>query len=226
MDGTSDRFWQEKNLAFFGAVSASLSHEINNVFTIINELAGLLDDHMLRLDQDLPIDPKKLKEISEKIAKQVRRGEALVKLLNRFAHSADHWIAEVGLREMLERIVTISQRFAMLNKAGIQTQFPGDELLLRTSPFLLQQAVFHCIRMELAAADTKRMITVGMERSAGGGALILVESADPVRRTEERDAELAFIARCMEELGGTLERLPGEETIDCVRLGLPPAPES
>jgi C4-dicarboxylate-specific signal transduction histidine kinase len=227
MDDASGRFWQEQNLAFFGAVSASLSHEINNVFSIINELAGLLDDHLLRLDQHMPLDPQKLKDISGKISRQVKRGEALIKLLNRFAHSADHWHAEVGVREVLERIVAISQRFATLSKAGIQTSFPADELIMRTSPFLLQQAVFRCIRMELAAVDARRSITVRLERTSAAGALICIESADPVPQTPERDADAAFLRQCIGELGGTIEFLPAEGApIESVRFVLPGAPGS
>ena len=43
MNDAKQRLLREKGFGFFGAITASLSHEINNVFAITNELSGLLD---------------------------------------------------------------------------------------------------------------------------------------------------------------------------------------
>lgn len=222
MNEQNDRFWVEKSLMFYGQVSASLSHEINNVFSIVNELAGLIDDHLLRIDNDLPIDPDKLKEVTGKITKQVKRGEILVKLLNRMAHSADHWNASIDLGELVERVVAVSQRFASLRKAHLESSLPPEPLTITTNPFLLQQAIFNCIQMCLSAADSKRLITVDIEPVPAGGASIRVTSADPVHDTEESSAQKAFLKLCIEELGGSLEFLPGNGALDSVLMIIPP----
>lgn len=222
MKKENDRFWVEHSLMFFGQVSASLSHEINNVFSIVNELAGLIDDHLLRADRGLPIEPAKLKEVTGKIAKQVKRGEALVKLLNRMAHSADQWTASIDLGELIERVVAVCQRFAALRKVILDNPPPRERVTITTNPFLLQQAIFHSIQMCLSAADEKRSLAVGFDPVAAGGARIRVTSADPVRDTEESAGHKIFLARCIEELGGSIEYEPGDHAIESVIMNIPP----
>jgi C4-dicarboxylate-specific signal transduction histidine kinase len=222
MMDNDDRFLREKNLAFFGAVTASLSHEINNVFTIINELSGLLDDYMYAAQQGRALDPEKLKRTCEKISAQIERGKTIVKRLNTFAHSTDKGVAKVNLREQLERITAICQRLAAMKKAGIETGFPEEDVELSTNPFVLQQAVFSCIQMALAAAGEQRFITVRYEKPESG-ALIFVESADPIARTEETEAEMSVLSLIMKELGGTIDGAPGPDGGFCFKLVLPAA---
>lgn len=221
MKNPNDRFWVEHSLLFFGQVSASLSHEINNVFSIVNELAGLMDDHLLRIDNGLPLDAAKLKETTGKIAVQVKRGEALVKLLNRMAHSADHWVAAVDLGELIERVVAVSRRFAVLRKCGLESSAPREAVTVTTKPFLLQQAVFECIQMCLAAAAAKRSVTAGFEPLPAGGARIRITSADPVLATEESAGRRAFLARCLEELGGSVAFEPEDGAIQSAVMNIP-----
>lgn len=221
MDERNDRFWVEQSLLFFGQVSASLSHEINNVFSIINELAGLIDDHLLRIDQDLPIDPEKLKDASDRIAKQVKRGETLVKLLNRMAHSADHWSALVDVGELVERIVAVCRRFATLRGATLEIGGTGERLEITTNPFLLQQAIFRAVQMCLLAVDTSRSLKVEYEPAQSGGAVISVTGGDPVPDSDERRQFEELLAQCAQELGGSLELEPSGDAVRRVIINVP-----
>ena len=45
-----------ESLQFFGKISASVSHEIKNVFAVINEAAGLLEDFTIMVDKGMPIE--------------------------------------------------------------------------------------------------------------------------------------------------------------------------
>jgi len=74
---------------FFGRMSASISHEIKNVLAIINENAGLLDDFALMAEKGMPLDPRRLGKVAESLMKQVRRADAIVRNMNKFAHSVD-----------------------------------------------------------------------------------------------------------------------------------------
>ena len=49
---------QETGLQFFGKLSASVSHDLKNVLSIINEKAGLLEDfcHMARRGMAIDMD--------------------------------------------------------------------------------------------------------------------------------------------------------------------------
>ena len=79
----------EEHLRFFGRMTASLSHDINNVFSTINELAGLIHDLDALARQGDRIAPDKIRSLTERISAQVGRGEILIKQLNRFAHAVD-----------------------------------------------------------------------------------------------------------------------------------------
>ena len=220
MSEADERILRETNMAFFGAVTASLSHEINNVFSIINELSGLLDDYMAAAEQGAPLNPQKLKGIAEKAEKQVQRGKILVKRLNSFAHSSDETVATVGLHELLDRMIAIAQRLAVLKKAELRSELPDEDVELTTNPFLLEQAVFSCIKMSLEALDENRIITVSYEISKSG-AVVLVKSADPVHETEEGKAERSVLALLMSELGGTVEYVPGPDACFSFKLVVP-----
>ena len=58
----------EIGLAYVGAMSASISHELKNVLAVIHENAGLLEDLSLRADQGVPLEPERLKTICGRIA--------------------------------------------------------------------------------------------------------------------------------------------------------------
>lgn len=221
--GDTDRLLREKNLAFFGAVTASLSHELNNVCTIINELGGLLGDHMLMAEKGKPVDVERLKGISSKIGSQVQRGKETVKQLNNFAHSVDHPMESVTLSEILEQLIASSRRLAALKKADLVGRFEGDDVEIRTSPFGLLQAVFWCVKMAIDAVESGETIVIRFE-PAEGGATIIVETACPVRRTDEVRAEIDYLSVLMNELDGRIECEPESADISSFRLFFPSTP--
>jgi C4-dicarboxylate-specific signal transduction histidine kinase len=97
-------------LAFFGKMTASISHEIKNVLAIINENAGLLEDITLMAERGIPINLDRLKTQAERIKNQIRRADVIVKNMNRFAHSVDESLMSVDLAELLEFLAALSRR--------------------------------------------------------------------------------------------------------------------
>ena len=79
-----------EGVRFFGEMSASISHEIKNVLAIVNENAGLLQDMVMMIEKGMPLSPERLSGLARSIVRQVKRGDRIVKDMNRFAHSADH----------------------------------------------------------------------------------------------------------------------------------------
>ena len=76
-------------LLFFGAIGASLSHEINNVFAIVGELSGLIEDLSGSADEDRKLSADKRASITGRIANQVERGKTYTKQVNSFSHSPE-----------------------------------------------------------------------------------------------------------------------------------------
>lgn len=128
-------------LIFFGRMTASVSHEINNVFAIVNELGGLLEDMAYAAGQKKPLDPEKVQQISQSLQKQVYRGKGIVQRLNRFAHSVDDRISEFDVGAMLQDAVDMAQRFAQLKRIDLQAEPPDQPTSLSSNRFFFQQAV-------------------------------------------------------------------------------------
>ena len=76
---------REKDLAFFGAITASVSHELNNVISIVYQTAGLLNDLLAGAQRGRPISDERLEQIAIRIGEQTERGAAIIKRLNAFA---------------------------------------------------------------------------------------------------------------------------------------------
>ena len=72
MSAASDPGDRERSLAFFGAASAGLSHEINNVLAIINELSGLIGDVAAAADRAAaPPDAALLRAVPGRISAHI-----------------------------------------------------------------------------------------------------------------------------------------------------------
>lgn len=126
-----------EGLQFYGRMSASISHEIKNVLAIINENAGLLHDLSLLAGQGVALDPRRLESIAATVIKQVRRADEIVGNMNRFAHSADQWQAEVDPVAGVELVLALARRFAVNRGVGLAFDPPPVRRLVRVAPFFL-----------------------------------------------------------------------------------------
>lgn len=132
-------------LKFIGAVTASVSHELNNVITIIDQVAGLLQDMLAGARAGSPLDTGKLQALQERIARQTRRGIEIVKNLNRFAHGVDEPVARFEMNAVIGNLVSLVQRRADLRKVRLSVRYAGREAYVTSNPFRLQQALFYCL---------------------------------------------------------------------------------
>lgn len=210
---------RERGLSFFGAVTASLSHEINNAVAIVGELSGLLGDLLLGAEQGRPLDNKKLKKLSERISSQVKKGDSVIKCLNRFAHSVDESVKTFDLKELVEDIDIIAQRFAFLRKVCLEKKLDGETITITSNPFSLQQAIFTCIELALTASKTDDVVILKANED-GEGARITVESPSFGRR-DKIETELSFLSVLMKDLGGTAKVIPVDDGRDLLILSVP-----
>jgi signal transduction histidine kinase len=207
---------RERGLAFFGRILAGQTHELTNVLNVINELTGLEGDVLAGMSPgSSQVD--KLQRVVEKVRLQLVRGDALLRLLNRFAHSVDSPVAVFDVREALERIVALAQRSARLARTELTLDFPAHSRSLETGPFGFQHGVFTCIELALAGSVRQRRITVGY-RLLHRGVQVTVSSADPMPAGAEVNRTRAFLELLMHELGG---RVAAESESDAAhRLSL------
>jgi hypothetical protein len=157
-----------EGLRFFGAITASVSHEINNVLAMISELSGLLEDNLRMAQQKGTVDHERMIGIVGRVAGQIDRGKGIVTGLNGFAHGVDHAAASLDLRDQVERICAICQRFARLKRSELVPP-PGDATArLEGCPFTLQHLVYRGIEICLTTAGPDHPVAVEIEAEGGG----------------------------------------------------------
>ena len=127
---------------FFGKVTASVSHEIQNVMAIVKENAGLMEDLIqmaMQSEQDIPVE--RLVRCLSTIKKQATRGTGLTSNLNGFAHTTDHPILKVDIVDLTRRLIDLTGRLA--ENVGVQVTIGSNNApaLMTTDPVQFQAAI-------------------------------------------------------------------------------------
>jgi C4-dicarboxylate-specific signal transduction histidine kinase len=162
-DPAKDSLLFQDSLAFFGAITASVSHELNNVVSILNQNGGLLEDLLAGVREGRPLRTERLERIAETFRVQTERGIGIIKRLNTFAHSADEPVRAFNLNETAENLVSLAQRPAMLKKATLSFVPSAEPAMVTGSPFMVQQAIFRMIRMALSAAQGNEILALSLQ---------------------------------------------------------------
>ena len=214
----------QKEVEFFGKITAGSTHEMRNVLAIIRESSGLAQD-LLALCPDAPLPHRdKFEKALSVIQKQVQRGSELSTHLNKFAHSTDNPEDRVDLYSAATHVAYLSQRFARLRNVAliVDPQPPLDlPVVVRHSRLLL--ALFACVdccleglppgsEMHVGARKTDNGVSAYVTRKSGGGAN---PPALEELLTAGRWGNLNELAGT---LGGSLE---WDASGSCVRLNLP-----
>lgn len=203
MGNEEDRLMRENSLSFFGTIAAGLSHELSNSMAIINELNGLMNDLLPKAKRKAKVDSIRLKELSQRISDQIKRGQDIIKMLNRFAHSTDDAIRSIDLSALVKELVSLTQRFAFLKKVSLEAELPDEALTITSDPFRLQQALFICIQLALDSSQKGDVVNVAYEK-VESGAKITVVSAHRTQ-AEDFDSRTSFLSILAESLGGKTE---------------------
>jgi signal transduction histidine kinase len=158
----------EAGLQFFGKMSASISHEIKNALAIINEGAGLLEDLSLRAEKGIPVEPERLKKQTGSILKQVRRVDGIVQNMNQFAHSIDEPMKTLDLSQTVTLVTSLSSRFAAMRGVVLAYQAPSTPVMIRTSPFFLENLLWLCLDSAMNAAGAGKTLNLLIVKGEGG----------------------------------------------------------
>lgn len=214
----------EIGLQFFGKISSSNFHEIKNVLAIINETAGLLEDFSLMAEQGVPVGPERMKDLSSKIMKQVRRADGIVRSINRFSHSVDKPTDQVDIAEFLTFMIGLSERFAAMQGVTLKAQPSDIPLLITTAPFLLENFVWLCLDFAMKVAGAGKTVGLAAEKAENNGVRIRFTNLDGLTESlistfpKEREKALpdALQAEITTDIGAKemILRLPGDITVN------------
>ena len=164
-----------EGLQFFGRISASVSHEIKNVFAVINEAAGLIQDFTLMAERGMPLDPERLKSVAGTIQGQIRRGDTIVKNMNQFAHSIDEEVRDTDLVEMLNLAVALTMRMADMKQIGL-TRGDCEPVSMAVNPFDLLRLLHSSMVAAFGSMTSGETLTIGVKPVTGGASFSLSAS--------------------------------------------------
>ena len=194
----------DDSLAFIGTITASVSHELNNVIAIMDQTAGLLEDRLSGAGEEIRIPSEKLEKIVTSLQNQAARGLTIIKSLNRFSHSADHARCRFDVGETLQNLIQLSTRLATLKGASLEICLPNTPVEIESSPFCIQQVVFQAIKTALGNAQKGDVITVTLRESDH---LVKVTVDGPGEISNIKDIDSS-------ELQKTINRVSGEVNIE------------
>jgi signal transduction histidine kinase len=160
-------FQNNEDLAFFGKVNASISHELKNILAIISETAGLLGDLMQQATKGGEIDLELINTCSNDIVEEIQRGFATIKHMNKFAHSVDNAIESVDLVEVLGLVISLSGFLSFASKVKFDSAGKTD-YTIRTCPFRLQNLIYQTLVFAFESAGPDGEIEVAIQKEPNG----------------------------------------------------------
>jgi C4-dicarboxylate-specific signal transduction histidine kinase len=177
----ADRHVERDGLAFFGAITASVTHELNNVLSIVDQVAGLLGDLAARAARGDVIDAHRLETLQGRIDRQARKGIGIVQHLNRFAHCLDDPQGNFEATEVIEHLLALSERFADLARVRLK-RTEWAEWSANGDAFLFQQAVFQALNCVLRESEEGDGIEIGLRRDGAHGVVSISGTAQSTVR--------------------------------------------
>jgi signal transduction histidine kinase len=160
MKGEEMHHIKRKEVAFFGRITAGITHEMKNVLAIIQESSGLMEDVLDVTEGDaFPHKDKFIKSL-DRIRRQIQRGIDITSRLNWFAHIPDHSPASLDLNETTEQMVSLASRFARLKNIVLESSPSDPALVIKSDPVSLGMALFESIEILLKAFNTGGKITL------------------------------------------------------------------
>ena len=161
---------KDRELAFVGKITASVSHELMNVLATIRESSGHIED-LLALDKTSFPYHEKLNRTLATIRGQVNRGMEIGNRLNLFAHSMEDQKKRLEVDSLLESLACLMQRSAGLRQVQIRIERSEPPVEIEADPFLLQMILAACIEYCLDRTAAGGTISLKCRRSGEGIAI-------------------------------------------------------
>lgn len=184
----------EQSLRFIGALTASFSHELNNVVSIVDQNAGLLSDLIAGARNGRPIPEERLEKVAGAIRRQTERGLDLIRRINKFAHSTDHPRTQFDLGEILDNLASLCNRLCDMKKVALVRKLPDSPIAVDNSPFLIQMLLFRILTRALTRVNAGDEITLTLDASGGSPVILLhATSGFSEPSEEERSIESTLV---------------------------------
>ena len=183
-----------EGLAFFGRISASISHEMKNIMATISETSGLMGDLAEIAEKGGELDLITLKSCSEAVEDEIRRGFATIKQMNAFAHSVDDIFKEADLNEILDLVVNLSQFLSFASHVRFDRS-EGIGIKVLTSPFLLEDLLYQVLTAAYKSVGPTGVIQISAQADERGvGIMISCDTMlDTIKFPDENIRKIANV---------------------------------
>ena len=159
-------------IQFFGRISASISHELKNSLSIMNESAGLLEDLSLLAEKGRPLDLERVKKLSGMIKRQIQRTDQIIRNMNRFSHSVDDPFKQVDLFEFLTLVIAVSRRLTEVRGVTVNLSLCPETVSVISRPFYLHHLIWRIIDFGMDVVGASKTIEIEIHRIAKGVEMI------------------------------------------------------
>ncbi|MDX9788048.1 MAG: histidine kinase dimerization/phospho-acceptor domain-containing protein [Desulfobacterales bacterium] len=205
----------DAGLRFFGRISASISHELRNALSIINESAGLLEDLTFMAQKGTPIDSTRLQTTAKRIQQQVGRADEIIKNMNNFSHSIDRPLSTVDVYELLAHLTVLTRRLTDMKGVQVLCESATAPIMVTTAPFFLQTLLWHLIDFAVSVLGDSKAVMLSVTKDQQNVTIYLKQLNALIPEQVKGfpgDAETALTGK----LGAEVTMAPG-----CIRLKLP-----
>ena len=169
---SSDEIRNNHDLAFFGKVNASISHELKNILAIISEAAGLLNDLTALAGRGKDVDLQMLRTCSDDIVAEIQRGFATIKQMNKFSHSVDDPFKSIDLIAVLALMIDLAGYLSFTGQVRFDPPPQGVPAVL-TCPFRLQNLLYQALVFAFESTGPEAEIQVAMQPESSGHVRII-----------------------------------------------------
>ena len=164
-------FQHNEDLAFFGKVNASISHELKNILAIISEAAGLLNDLTEMASKDGNFELDMIQTCSQDIVEEIQRGFATIKKMNIFSHSVDDPLKRMNLIEVLDLMIHLAGFLSFASKVRFDPVEEAAPIVL-TCPWRLQNLIYQALVYAFESVGSDGEIQVSLHPQKDGSARI------------------------------------------------------
>ncbi|MCF6246376.1 MAG: hypothetical protein L3J69_03345 [Desulfobacula sp.] len=147
-------------LKFFGKMSVSATHEIKNTLAIIKESAGLLEDLSIMAQKGQSLSTQHINTISQRVARQVKRSDMVLRKLNRFSHSVDQSKEIVDLEKTFGFVLNLASRLVEMQGVSFKVTSPVAPLRINTSLFYMENMIWQAIEAACSIVDKEKQIMI------------------------------------------------------------------
>lgn len=194
-----------RDALLMGRLTASATHEMQNILATIRESSGLMED-LLAMNSEGFVHAERFKKGLAVLAEQIDRGMALSEQLNYCAHAPEAQVSGAEINEAMRSLVGLSRKQA--NRFRVALVLAPGRLGLRTSlraveaMGLVGQAL-ECA-LPLLSRDSQLMLSVEEQ-----GGLGVVRLDAPGFEALRRQPGFADLVGCAKALGVGLCAGPG-----------------